>query len=93
MTGMREIFRICPSCGRRFHIKLVGEKLTDEEKHYETVKQGMMSPVGDQRMGPTFVVVEQDVPVEIDVKDFAYTYKCAHCGHVWTELHQEESGS
>jgi len=36
------------------------------------------------------VVVEEKVPITIDVEDFQYTYKCKHCGHVWSELHTKE---
>jgi rubredoxin len=30
------------------------------------------------------------VPTTVEVTDFNYTYKCKHCGHMWTELHQDE---
>jgi uncharacterized Zn finger protein len=37
------------------------------------------------------VVVEEDVPVTVDIKEFQYTYKCKHCGHVWSETHEKEN--
>ena len=37
------------------------------------------------------VEVEEDVPMTMDVKDFRYTYKCKHCGHVWTEMREKDS--
>jgi hypothetical protein len=93
---MSEFFRHCPACGRRFHIKLIGEKLVDQRKDTEEVSRPRAMPMaasssypyGGVPMPP--VVVEENVPVTIDTKDFQYTYKCKHCGHVWSEIHEEE---
>ena len=98
MSEVREFFRHCPACGKRFHIKLVGEKLMNERRDTEHVEQGMASPIpmgyGASPMGAMgsmgMVVVEENVPLVIDVKDFQYTYKCKHCGHVWAEMHERE---
>ena len=92
MSEVKEFFRICPSCGRRFHIRLVGEKLVDERKDSEKVKQAFASGASMGYGAPMVpIVVEQDVPITIDVQDFQYTYKCKHCGHQWTEMHEKES--
>jgi len=97
MSELSEFFRHCPNCGRRFHIKLVGEKLVDERNVTEEVKRPMETPIAASstyRYGgiPTPpVLVEEEVPVTINVKEFQYTYKCKHCGHVWTEMHEKDS--
>lgn len=94
MSEVSTFFRHCPSCGRRFEIRLVSKKLADDKTTTTAVKEasggsilglGAATPLGG------YVFVEQDVPLTIDVEDFNYTYKCKHCGHVWTELHEKES--
>jgi len=91
-----EFLRHCPACGRRFQIRLIGEKLVDERKVTEVAKRTSETPIAASstyRYGgiPTPpVVVEEDVPVTIDVRDFQYTYQCKHCGHVWSEVHEED---
>ena len=95
MSEVRTFFRFCPSCGKRFHIKLVARKLVDEKRESTVIRRTMPAPVpgtgvyGGGSMGIP-VILEEDEPVTIDEKDFQYTYKCKHCGHVWTEMHEEE---
>jgi len=93
MSEVKEFFRICPSCGRRFHIKLVSKKLVGERTDVEDIKQASVSPTpGGYPMGPwSPVLVEESFPLTIDVEDFEYSYKCKHCGHTWSELHETES--
>lgn len=96
MSEAREFFRICPACGRRFHIKLVSKKLVDERRDVEKITQGMVSPMLMGAGGAGFmmpiapIVVEENVPVTIDIEDFKYAYKCKHCGHTWSESREEE---
>lgn len=52
---------------------------------------GAMGGMGGGYGMGNYVYVEEDVPLTIDVEEFQYTYKCKHCSHVWTELHNEES--
>lgn len=95
MDELSTFFRHCPSCGRRFEIRLVGRKLVDDRKTTEEIKEEAVAPAGlgtgGGYGGGSYVYVEEKVPVTIDVKDFDYTYKCRHCGHVWTELREKES--
>ena len=101
MSEVRTFFRYCPSCGKRFHIKLVERKLVDEKRETETIKKEVpiVSPgrvsggirygfAGTGFGGP--LVLEQDVPVTVDVEEFQYSYKCKHCGHVWSEVKTED---
>ena len=93
VSEVRTFFRFCPACGKRFHIKLVGKKLAEErtEKTEVTRDRGtFMTGSGYGMYGPAPVIVEEKVPLTINVEDFQYTYKCKHCGHVWTEIHEEE---
>ena len=92
MSEVRTFFRYCPACGKRFHIKLVSKKLLDEKRETTTIKamfkeKGSLVTPGVWRTGGLGrpVLLEEDVPMTIDVENFEHTYKCRHCGHVWTE--------
>lgn len=85
---MPTVFKKCPMCGKRFEVEHTGEsveKKTDvvtEEKPVPT--PSLMAPVSlpdiPVKPPPTVTVAEQ-----IEEDDYTETYKCRHCGHVWTE--------
>jgi len=101
LSEVSTLFRHCPSCGKRFEIRLVSKKLVGERKTTQEVKQAAVVPGGLGMGGITgfggaygmgsYTYVEENVPLSIDVEDFNYTYKCKHCGHIWTELREKES--
>jgi predicted nucleic acid-binding Zn ribbon protein len=101
LSGVSTFFRHCPNCGKRFEIRLVSKKLVDDRKTEQEVKQAALVPGGliggaTSGEGRAFgmggvTYVEENVPLTIDVEDFNYTYRCKHCGHAWTELHEKES--
>jgi DNA-directed RNA polymerase subunit RPC12/RpoP len=76
---VRTFFRRCPSCGRRFEIRLVNKKLISSEQLDSKVEQYTPTSV----FAP--VIVESNVPLVVEVDDFGYTYRCKHCGHQWSE--------
>jgi hypothetical protein len=87
MSGIRTLFRSCPSCGKRFEIRLIGKKLVKSE----TIKENV--PVSHDYFGGydgSFLLVGETEPVIVDVEEFEYKYKCKHCGHEWTEEKEEE---
>jgi C4-type Zn-finger protein len=54
-----------------------------------------MSFVGTERVEQSESVIgaatmEEDVPYYADIEEFQYAYKCKHCGHEWSEIHEEE---
>jgi hypothetical protein len=63
MSEVKELFRQCPACERRFHIRLVSKKLTDERREVEEVKKGragyggVAAPLGYGASSP--LVVEE----------------------------------
>ena len=86
-----EFFRHCPGCGRRFHIKL--EKKTRISEDREKIPRASYGPtaVVAPEMGVRYsILVHDERPIILDIDEFQYTYKCKHCGHEWTEHHQEE---
>lgn len=89
MSEFRTIFRHCPQCGRRFEIRLVGRELAGERQETEDVPHATMQGVAGMG-GLGAVVVRDDVPISIDVRDFRYTYRCKHCGHTWAEFRTSE---
>jgi transcription elongation factor Elf1 len=89
MSGVRTFFRHCPSCGRRFEIRLESKKPVDSESLTETESEGHVSAAGLMgRAAP--IMVNEDAPVIVDIDEFQYTYKCKHCGHEWSEIHKTE---
>jgi DNA-directed RNA polymerase subunit RPC12/RpoP len=89
MPDIRTFFRHCPSCGRRFEIRVTGKKLvrstTIEEKERRVIPigaAGFRSPV-------PVTIVQEDVPSIVYVEDFQYRYRCKHCGHEWSEVHEK----
>jgi DNA-directed RNA polymerase subunit RPC12/RpoP len=90
VPDIKAFFRHCPSCGRRFEIRLVGKKLVDskliEEKGGKT-----LVPIGGPGLGgrvPVVTMVQEGTPSIVEVEDFQYRYKCKHCGHEWSEVHE-----
>jgi len=76
---VRTFFRRCPSCGRRFEIRLVSKKLIGSQQ-----VESKMEEITPTLAFPP-VMVESDIPLVVEVDDFGYTYRCKHCGHQWSE--------
>jgi phage terminase large subunit GpA-like protein len=104
---IRRFFRHCPSCGRRFEIRLESKSLVsestasgEEESPQPTAMQDQVAPgpgpilsSGSTSLYPSGYAVlnESKQPTIIDTKEFRYAYRCHHCGHMWSELQTEES--
>jgi hypothetical protein len=91
VPDIRTFFRHCPSCARRFEIRVVGKKLIDSKSIKETEKR--LIPIGGSVPGGIYArqmvtMVQEDVPTIVEVDDFQYNYKCKHCGHEWSEVHE-----
>jgi DNA-directed RNA polymerase subunit RPC12/RpoP len=91
VSEVKTFFRHCPSCGRRFHIKLVRK----EEVAGDVVKEHLTSAEEEMGSGmmhanPTLTPLAEGRTVYVDIEEFDYTYKCTHCGHQWSEVHEEE---
>jgi hypothetical protein len=86
---IERFFRHCPSCGRRFEIHLVGKKLEDEKTTETTIMPTPAVLSAGLRPWSYNILMESAEPTRIDIKDFDYTYKCGHCGHIWHELKTE----
>ncbi|MGD0146905.1 MAG: hypothetical protein ABSB53_08685 [Nitrososphaerales archaeon] len=91
MSVDQNFFRHCPSCSRRFEIRLVGKKsvgsksFADKENHLQVAP-----PYGARRSPPLTAVLEEGKPFVVDVEKFQYRYRCKHCGHEWSEVRQTE---
>jgi predicted RNA-binding Zn-ribbon protein involved in translation (DUF1610 family) len=95
MSVIKAFFRHCPSCGRRFEIRLESKKLLNEDRvttmvspTEANVRTGLIAGPATGTSAP--LMVGTDVPITIDIESFQYTYKCKHCGHEWSEVRQEE---
>jgi len=98
MSAIRTFFRHCPSCGRRFEIRLVKKEKVDSEELEENLDQAANSlierttitnPVTPVLTGSP-IKLSEGAPSIVDIEDFRYTYRCNHCGHEWSEVHETE---
>ncbi len=100
MRHLRTFFRHCPSCGRRFEIRLVSKVEIASGSFEEKVGAELASAtVGEEETAvralgivPNTIrtVLQQETPNVVDVEEFRYTYKCRHCGHEWSEVQETE---
>ncbi len=98
MSTGHDYFRTCPSCGKRFHVKRVGEQLIGEE-----VEQGEVAKVHGRALSgsvmrfvrtardPTSEILpgESGDPEVVADETFRDEYKCGHCGHEWSEVRRQ----
>ena len=94
MSEVKAFFRHCPSCGRRFHIKIVRKELVAEE----TVKESLTAAEREMGYGSIhasqwITPVAEGPPIYVDIEEFDYTYRCTHCGHQWSEVHEEQESA
>jgi hypothetical protein len=94
MSAIGTFFRHCPSCGRRFEIRLVSRNEVSGESELERAKR----PFGSQQplASPVFrsirsIQLEAGGPATVNIstmsetKELRYAYRCGHCGHEWSE--------
>lgn len=77
--------RKCPSCGRRFGVKLLGKKLVDEQSETET--EGMNITVAPHPIqgGQVSSTMNLDERITYTTDRFELSLRCSKCGHAWTE--------
>ena len=96
MSAIRTFFRHCPSCGRRFEIRLEDKRLLKEERVTSMLTPTEANVRSELIAGPPPtaepLLVGVGSPITVDLESFQYTYKCKHCGHEWFEVRQEEHG-
>lgn len=88
MSVFRTFFRHCPSCGRRFEIRLVSKREVSDESETWKAKEYAVA-MGGRRESNLMLEGEHPVTIEVPeierVEEFRYNYKCKHCGHEWSE--------
>jgi len=93
VSQVRTFFRHCPSCRRRFEIRLVSKNIGESERFEEkdrltkpaTTVSGW-PPISSLTMPPS--IVEESIPLTVDESVFQYMYRCKHCGHQWLEFRE-----
>jgi predicted RNA-binding Zn-ribbon protein involved in translation (DUF1610 family) len=95
VPDVRTFFRHCPSCGRRFEVRLVRKESLGQEDIPGTMTKAAgryINPrnVNPGNINPAPVLLTEDEPAVVDIEEFKYTYKCKHCGHEWTEARETE---
>ncbi len=74
----------CPSCGKRFGVRLLGKKLVDEEKETDTETMNMPVMTGTKGVRVSNVMSMPET-VTYTTDKFELSYRCSKCGHAWTE--------
>ncbi len=88
-----ELFRKCPSCGRRFAVKLRKEELVSEE--IAESDRVVTTPAGLGRVTRGGVGMETDTAIQTTVHTsverdtIRFEYECGKCGHKWEETRIE----
>jgi len=103
VSKLGTFLRTCPSCGNRFHVKLVDEKVLSDKKEVEHAGKGgpgiyytaSARQYGGAPRGvagsPPMGQQEKGIFI-VERKEFEDSYKCGHCGHQWSEKRVKESG-
>jgi hypothetical protein len=94
VSEIKTFFRSCPVCGRKFQIRLVSKKLVGNEVVKETLTPSEAAVNSSLIPEPSIyfesTILEEGQPIIVDTEEFQYSYKCKHCGHEWSEKHEEE---
>ncbi|MBI3841490.1 MAG: hypothetical protein HY297_06040 [Thaumarchaeota archaeon] len=99
MGRLVTFFRHCPSCGRRYHVRLEGEKLAGSEVQEGQVVRRHRTPRSGLQGGLRVIVAGRSSglqigagitePAQVVVEVYELTYKCEACGHEWKESRKE----
>ena len=83
-----EFFRRCPSCSKRFHARVSGEKAVGgvRERTVRKAKATTDVMVGNKYQPTSPAALEVDVPAVVEAGVFEVSYECERCGHAWSEL-------
>ena len=88
VSTIKRFFRHCPSCGRRFEIRLVSKQVVPtESEEWKTAHYA----VAGAEWKESVVALDPEGPVAAEVPEFQetqkvrYGYRCKHCGHEWSE--------
>lgn len=86
---MKEFLRECPSCGRRFVLRVLSKNLVDRQSGTERIVHDIVSvapdgPGGAHLYAPPNAATVEEVPIQRETFDVAL--ECRHCHHKWTEV-------
>ena len=97
MSAIRTFFRHCPSCGRRYEIRLVSKKEISDESETWKIKERVLPQSVRARAKESIMTLDADlgvpessprileVPEIGETKEFRFNYRCKSCGHEWSE--------
>jgi len=91
----RAFFKKCPNCGKRFEVERTGESVEKAEElvpvEQAVIPQTIVNGAAPIAVANTVAnqppVVKNRTLVEED--QYTDSYKCKHCGYVWTEMHEK----
>lgn len=94
MSAIETFFRHCPSCGRRFEIRIVAKGVVDAEeveRDRPATATTYLPYAAAAKSARLFLPLSTGHPVTAKVPELGetkvvrYEYKCKHCEHEWSE--------
>jgi DNA-directed RNA polymerase subunit RPC12/RpoP len=84
---MRETYQKCPSCGKRFGVRVKSMVLEKTEHDSERMVHNVTTGASTSMSGHTMVSGDSTSVVQIPIQRdfFEVAYACSKCGHTWTE--------
>jgi hypothetical protein len=66
----------------------VSKKLIRKDRSTITLPEIRSLATPDEGLAASVpLTVAEGHPITVDTEEFQYVYKCAHCGHEWSEKH------
>jgi DNA-directed RNA polymerase subunit RPC12/RpoP len=83
---MRERYQRCPSCGKRFGVRVLGKVLENTEHGSERLVHNVVTGASTSMSGHTMVGGDSTSAVQVPIErdKFEVAYACSKCGHKWT---------
>jgi len=102
MSKLGTLFRTCPSCGHKFHVELVNERLLSDNKSTEPVGRAREDLISAGPMGGFWVYLrgrpyspplgaQEKETLAIERIELEDSFKCGRCGHQWSEKRTKEN--
>ena len=85
---MPTFFKKCPSCGRRFGVRMVAKTEGGDEVERSRPSYAAGAQMGPRAGSPHAIdsgVVQSDSTTTVEKAVHVETFECTKCGHQWNE--------
>jgi DNA-directed RNA polymerase subunit M/transcription elongation factor TFIIS len=88
MSEVKTFFRHCPQCGRRFEIRVTKKQPPTDDSYNSEIPRSDIETIQAKAIEP-LILEDANQPLIVEDEELSYTYRCRHCGHQWTEIHNK----